>query len=190
MATEFEELISPLLNGMASKQIDIYNEFSLQHELGILLRNQLPNCRIQFERNTRTLFSSHLSFSKREIDIVSIDRITDKLDWAIELKYPRNGQYPEQMFSFCRDLVFLEELKRAGFSNAGLLIFVDDPLFTAGPTSGIYGYFRGGNLLHGTIRKPTGSRDTEVHVTGSYEIKWNKVSDSLYYTTLQVKFDC
>ncbi len=28
----------------------------------------------------------------------------------LELKYPRNGQHPEQMFSFCKEIAFVEEL--------------------------------------------------------------------------------
>ena len=35
------------------EKIEVYNEFSLQHELGIFLRNKLTNYKIQFERNTK-----------------------------------------------------------------------------------------------------------------------------------------
>jgi len=34
-----------------SKSTEIYNEFSLHHELGIFLCEKLPDYRIQFERN-------------------------------------------------------------------------------------------------------------------------------------------
>jgi len=33
--------------------VDIYNEFSLQHELGIFLREELSDYKVQFERNTK-----------------------------------------------------------------------------------------------------------------------------------------
>lgn len=35
--------------------------------------------------------------------------------YAIEIKFPTNGQYPEQMFIFCKDIKFLEELKNNDF---------------------------------------------------------------------------
>lgn len=38
--------------------------------------------------------------------------------YAIELKYPLNGQYPEQMFSFVKDIKFMEEMKELGFNEA------------------------------------------------------------------------
>ena len=63
--------------------------------------------------------------------------------YAIELKYPRNGQHPEQMFSFCKDITFAEELVEAGSRHAAVIIFADDPLFYRGRSNGIYGYFRG-----------------------------------------------
>jgi hypothetical protein len=94
MSPRFDDLIAPFINSISSGQIEIYNEFSLQHELGFFLRTQLPNCKVQFERNVRSLFPSQNSFVKREIDIVLTDRNADEHHWAIELKYPRNGQYP------------------------------------------------------------------------------------------------
>lgn len=59
-----------------------------------------------------------------------------------KLKYPRNGQYPEQMYSFCKDILFIEQLKQAGFARTLLIIFADDPLFYNGYGGGIYDYFR------------------------------------------------
>lgn len=31
--------------------------------------------------------------------------------YAIELKYPKNGQYPEQMYSFIKDIKFMQQVK-------------------------------------------------------------------------------
>lgn len=39
------------LNPVTSQNIDLYNEFSLQHELGIFLREALTPYKVQFERN-------------------------------------------------------------------------------------------------------------------------------------------
>lgn len=59
-----------------SKKIEfsnIYNEFSLQHELGIYLRNYLKDSyKIEFERNINFFFTDidKSLFTKKEIDIV------------------------------------------------------------------------------------------------------------------------
>lgn len=95
-----------------SDNVEVYNEFSLQHELGIYLRNKLPDYKVQFERNAK-YFDIHDTI-KHEIDIVVFN---DREKYAIELKYPLNGQYPEQMYSFIKDIKFMEELKKAGFDS-------------------------------------------------------------------------
>ena len=52
--------------------------------------------------------------------------------YAIELKYPRNGQYPEQMYSFVKDIIFMEQLKTEGFDATFSMVLVDDKLFYEG----------------------------------------------------------
>ncbi len=167
---------------------EIYNEFSLQHELGMFLRGKLPSFKVQFERNVSYFFSSKASFTKKEIDLSVFSADRSELKYAIELKYPRNGQYPEQMFSFCKDVAFAEELTAAGFSATGLAIFADDQLFYGGSTKGIYGYFRGGKPLHGRIQKPTGSKDSDVFVRGCYPIRWKPISGPLVYAVVETAY--
>jgi hypothetical protein len=127
-----------------------------------------------------------ISFTKREMDLVLVSRESRAAECVIELKFPHNGQYPEQMFSFCRDIAFIEELKRAGIRQAGLLILVDDPLFYSGRCDGIYGFFRCGNVLTGTIQKPTGSRNEEVTISGQYVIHWTEATAPLRYAFVDV----
>jgi hypothetical protein len=182
-----EDLIAPFIQSVASGRTEIYNEFSLQHELGISLRDVLLDRKIQFERNVSFFFPSKAQFTKREIDISVFSPDRKDLEYAIELKYPRNGQYPEQMFSFCKDVAFAEELAVAGFSIAGLVIFAADRLFYSGPNDGIYGFFRGGQQLHGQIQKPTGNRDTETLIRGKYIVQWKLIVDSLKYAVIEVK---
>lgn len=179
-------LIAPFIEAVRVRQIEIYNEFSLQHQLGIFLRGAHPKEKVQFERNVSYFFPGK-SLTKREIDITIFSRECSEFKWAIELKYPRNGQYPEQMFAFCKDLVFIEELKAAGFLSAGLLIFADDPPFFRGSTEGIYGFFRGGRPLCGRIQKPTGSKDAELNVRGTYIVEWKRISGDLMYAWIEAK---
>ncbi len=184
---EFDQVIKPFITSIADGAIEIYNEFSLQHELGVFLRNVLPNYRIQFERNVSFFFSDSAPFIKREIDITIFSPDKSDLAFAIELKYPRNGQHPEQMFSFCKDIKFAEQLKTAGFSNAAVLIFADDKLFYQGDGKGIYGFFRTSVPLNGRIQKPTGKKDEEVCIDGTYQVEWYPVRQSLKHTLVPIQ---
>jgi len=109
--------------------IEIYNEFSLQHELGVYLRNNLDECKVQFERNVSYFDMAKADFEKKEIDIAITSKASGDYLSAIELKFPRNGQVPESMFSFCKDIAFLEQLVTSGFQSAYFLAFADHPLF-------------------------------------------------------------
>ena len=180
-----------ILRNFASKvadcSVEIYNEFSLQHELGIHLRSIFPSMKVQFERNVSFFFSnSNLKFIKKEIDISIFSANKDQKEVALELKFPRNGQYPEQMFSFCKDICFVEQLKKAGFRSAYFIVFADDRLFYEGSTDKIYGFFRGGKELHGNIQKPTGKKNESVSINGSYSISWFPVSQGMKYTLVEI----
>lgn len=185
LPTSFNELIQPFIEAVAAGTIETYNEFSLQHELGFYLRRLFPDDNVQFERNVRFFFRTVSHFIKREIDIAVFSRDKNELKWAIELKFPRNGQHPEQMFSFCKDIMFAEQLKATGFAQAGLLIFADDELFWRGSADGIYGFFRNRNPLHGLVQKPTGAKDGQVELSGSYTVDWRNVTGPLRYAIIQ-----
>ncbi len=90
------------------------------------------------------------------------------------------------MFSFCKDVVFAEELNCAGFHSTAVIIFVDNPLFYRGPAEGIYGFFRGERPLHGRVQKPTGSKDSAVEIGGHYIVQWTPVSDPLRYALIEI----
>jgi hypothetical protein len=185
MTLDLQPLIADFCQEISSGSIDIYNEFSLQHELGIYLRSNLSEYKVAFERNVSHFKLVKTDFVKREIDIA----ITSKaggLECVIELKYPRNGQVPESMFGFCKDIAFLEQLRRAGFSNAYFLAFADDKLFYSGSNVGIYGLFRGQVPIRGLVTKPTGARNESVDICGSYIATWNTIRDNTRYCLMNV----
>jgi hypothetical protein len=170
---ELNHTIGNFIQAVATGHVEIYNEFSLQHEIGIFLRTHLRDCKIQFERNVSHFEFVKSEFAKKEIDIAITAVDTGERLCAIELKYPRNGQVPESMFSFCRDIEFLEQLVASGFKSAYFLAVVDHHHFyTGNDKSIIYSFFRNGAPLTGTIIKPTGAKDTKVTLTGSYTVKW------------------
>ena len=165
-----------------SLEIEVYNEFSLQHELGIFLRNQMPEYKVQFERNV-SYFNICGSTTKKEMDIVVFNQEKTEI-YSIELKYPRNGQYPEQLYSFTKDIAFAEELVRVGFKKAYAVTLVDDKNFYSGlKTVGIYGYYRNSEILSGRTYKPTGKTKGRefIDVFGSYQIVWKGCGERKYY---------
>lgn len=171
---------------VAQDQIEIYNEFSLQHEMGVFIRNAQRDSKVQFERNVSYFFDQTNHFLKKEIDLAVFARDKAALHYVIEFKYPRNGQYPEQMYSFCKDIAFLEQLKTAGFTNAFFVAFADDRLFYEGNGGGIYGYFRNNQTLTGIIQKPTGNQNESVTIAGNYKITWEPVAENLKYTIVEI----
>lgn len=179
-----KKTIEKLVADISRGQIEIYNEFSLQHEVGLLLRSEYPRDKVQFERNISYFFNRG-EFTKKEIDIAVFSPDKSELRYAIELKFPRNGQHPEQMFSFCKDILFAEQLKASGFQRTFLIIFVDDKLFFSGNGDGIYGYFRQQKQLHGTINKPTGKKDETIKLKGTYQVNWRAASENLKYTIIE-----
>ncbi len=162
---------------LSQNQIEVYNEFSLQHELGIYLRSFFTQHKIQFERNTK--FFGISNCIKHEIDIVIYNEIEK---YAIELKYPLNGQYPEQMYSFVKDIKFCEELKENGFDATFCVTLVQDKNFYEGKRiDGIYSYFRSDNAINGIITKPTGTKKDEIEIHNTYYIHWENCNYECFY---------
>lgn len=180
--------VDSFFHAVAAGTVAIYNEFSLQHELGLTLRNAVLSpdgrFRVEFERPVGFFGLKAPAFGKKEIDI-SIVSVDGSERVAIELKFPRRGQHPEQMFKFCQDIAFVEQIVQAGFSDGYFIAAVDDRLFYSGSAVGIYGHFRGGVPIHGVIQKPTGKRDETVSVCGSYTIVWREAGP-VKYTCLRV----
>jgi hypothetical protein len=83
------------------------------------------------------------------------------------------------MYSFCKDIQFLEQLKQSGFKKAYFLAYSEDKGFYQGDTKGIYSYFReGGETLTGEITKPTGRQESKVFIRSSYHPHWQDVNGS------------
>jgi hypothetical protein len=177
---DVDKVIGDFFGQVEAGAIEIYNEFSLQHELGLFIRSAVTShYRVQFERPVGFFKLRGSTFIKKEIDIsvVSADA-SERI--AIELKFPRSGQHPEQMFKFCEDLSFVEQIVAAGFTAGYFVAAVDDSLFYSGSAIGIYAYFRAAVPLHGLIQKPTGKRDATVNICGTYTVQWQSAGTVTY----------
>lgn len=159
----------------------VYNEFSLQHELGIYLRQNLPNnYRVLFERNVDDIFHKNGITVKKEMDIYIYNKSNVNEKYAIELKFPRNGAYPKRMFHFIEDIVFMEDVKNAGATKTYVLTLVEDKNFYNPTghktTNDIYDYFRSGKLIkRGTVFKQIGNNSGTMVVKKNHQINWNPV---------------
>lgn len=182
MLEAISDLVVEYLTTQATHADTHYNEASLQHEIAWFLRSRIPsNWRIFFERYISSFGLTSRSFTKKEIDLVIVD-LQGPQRIAIELKCPRNGQYPEQMFKACQDLEFLEQLIGAGFDGGLFIMHVADTLFhIRGSREGIYGHFRASVPICGPIRKPTGKCDEIANVLGSYVPVWTASADQHYF---------
>ena len=185
-------LIKPVIDSffeaIKENEIEIYNEFAFQHELGILLREKLEGYKVQFERNVSDppFFIDKKKTIKKEMDI-AIFNSSEK--YAIELKYPRNGHYPGEMYSFVEDIQFAEQLKKFGFQNTYCLVLVDDRLFYSGnKTDGIYKYFRKECKVYGTIPKPTGAGKNEdfIELDGKYPFTWEDAGRERRFYVIEI----
>lgn len=179
--------ITDFFNYAEKTKLELYNEFSLQHELGIYLRNVLSDYKVQFERNI-SFFTPDTNTIKKEIDIsIFNEEMNEK--YAIELKFPTNGQYPEQMYSFVKDVKFMEEVKDRGFTKTAAVVFVSDKLFYEGKlTQGIYKHFRNEFSLYGDVYKPTGMNKNVELVTLSkrHDFTWESLEDQRKYYIIEI----
>lgn len=203
-----QTLIESFFECLHNNKYILYNEISLQNELGLFLRNQ--GYTVRFERNISHYTQGKkptTNFVKKEIDIVFFkgDEKSSQEKYAIELKFPRNGQYPEQMYNFIKDIKFMEEVKSLGeFNDTFVLTIVDDKNFynqtknsNSNDGNNIYKYFRGNpaQIPNGKIEKPTGKIKTDITLNNTYEIVWNKIKytgiiegkDTPMYYLLKIK---
>lgn len=173
-------LVAQFFDAVGRREIDIYNEFSLQHELGIWLRERShpSELKFQFERPA-SFFGVHGKLTKKEIDLAcfALPLVPVML---MEFKFPRAGQVPIQMFKFCQDVAFVEELvlKEKRFPFGCALIAADDADFYRGSrhqAGTIYSCFRDGVAIKGTISKTTGKEEPPVVLQSEYQIEWQAV---------------
>lgn len=139
------------LNECNDDKKHIYNEFSLQHELGIKLRDELEgNCLVQFERNLLSFknlpqkyktmdkekevinkVEVRNDFKKSEIDILVVNK-DDKDDtnekYAIELKYHRKemGEVPDFLYNCVVDMWFVKRMVEKNVIKKGFCVVVTE----------------------------------------------------------------
>ena len=164
----------------------IYNEYSLQYELANYLREKLTEYYVRIEKNI-----INVNADKTRMDIVLINKKNEKDNYAIELKFPLKGQYPEQMYKFIQDIDFMEKAKEK-YRKTYCVTLVKDKLFYSGNVYNeekIYNYFRKNdeiNIPCEKIVKPTGKKQTYVKLSKEYKEKWQKINEIYKYYILEI----
>lgn len=109
------------------KDIYIYNEISLQHELGIYLRKDHI---IKFEVNLNK--KNQINSRKTECDILILNSKGDA-EYAIELKYlPKDCGVPRRMFQCVEDMVFMKDVAQALDIKTYCIVITEDKNYYVG----------------------------------------------------------
>jgi len=185
--TDLYSCITNFLARIANNEVEIYNEASVKYELAIQMRATFGDAlKVQLERNIGFFGLDSKRFVKKAADIV-VFTPDQRQKHCIEIKFPRSGQYPEQMFLVCKDVFFLEQLVAASFCTSYFLMLADDNTFWQGPTqTGIYAMFRAGRPIGGKITKPTGSKDEVLSLNGEYITVWRDLQQGMKYLLIEV----
>jgi hypothetical protein len=180
---DFDSLLNRFLMEVVIDEI--YNEASLQFELGCYLRKNLFN--VKFEVNIKTLddSDSNMDLYKKEIDLLVVDE--NKNQFLIELKAPmmiRKCSEPKQskqgyskaIADWEVDILFLNKMKQKGF-NCYSIFFTDDCAYYSGnsSTKSHLGKFRNGSEI--MIEGPVGEL---IEAKSSWQLNTNN-SDYNYF---------
>lgn len=185
---DFKTQIRAFFDQVAQNKIEIYNEFSLQFELGIYLRSVIDaRYKIEFERPVSFFGLSVPSFVKKEIDL-ALYTPDQRERYAIELKYPRQKAYPKRMNQFCEDICFAEQLVAAGFNGGLFVAVVDDARFYSGkaPQGTVYRHFRDTVPVHGMYSYRHRRQTWSFEIQGSYAVKWLDVTQTMKYALVEI----
>ena len=219
-----KKFFDDLKNGTIKVDVDFDNEFGMQFELGTRLRKAIEQSefakqgyKVFFEKNIKNIcrknkwkYNNNNDTLKKEIDLLIAKTSSEQLEelYAIELKFPRKGQYPAQMYEFVKDLAFIAQLKgQYNFKRCWSVVMVDDDKFYKSPKSGningIYAYFRtfdkNGNIIKpqqikNRIDNPIKYNSTKkayipfINIPAGYAqtVQWNSINQKLYYYTIPV----
>lgn len=203
---DLKKSIKEFLNDTTIMNSDsIYNEFSLQFELGFFLREHLKGCRVQFEKNVEEFGADKQNFIKKEMDLVVLDEKKSK-KYAIELKFPTNGFYKKRMYHFVKDIQFMEQVKgcsetkgKLDFDKTYCLTIISDSKKGKG--------FRDGKSVDQTIAKyfidpkESDKKNEEIHgkipnedscydIAGRYSVEWKPIgSTDFHYYLIEIPDD-
>ncbi len=182
-----ETYLEKFMDSVNDGSIDVYNEFSLKHELGNYLLEKVPkNYKIQFERKVTDFGVNGGETIKNKMDCV-IFNSNKNYKYCIAIKYPINKQIPLAMYKIIKDFKLLEQLLEHDFVGCYQITLIDDQEFINGVAKeGIYEYFRTDAPIHGEILKPTGRNDEKIIIEGYYQMYWLNLKDGRNFSIVKI----
>ncbi len=104
------------------REVELYNEAGLQHEMALFLRKALgKDFTIRLEYPIGKVGIKE-KLVKKEMDIYLSRKDKPSEQYCIELKLPYGRSIPRRMFQVHEDVFFLEQLKSKGFKK-GFIFF-------------------------------------------------------------------
>lgn len=165
-------------------EIEVYNEASVQFELGWYLKKKFPNSKISLERNISHLKFDKSEFEKSETDILFTDTLNHSHS-IIELKAPINQDQvrPVTVFEWIRDLKFLEELTKKGISCFSIFITDNNGYLKSNRKTGkLLTDFRN-KKIYGEYQKHVKSskKNKKIFINNTYQFEWKDIGKGLFY---------
>ncbi|HKL41336.1 MAG TPA: hypothetical protein VJ962_01960 [Clostridia bacterium] len=182
-----EKHIEDFAKLIKSTSLDIYNAFSLKHELGNYLSEKLPrNYKIHFDRSFSDFGVNAGETINNKMDLV-IFNSNKNFKYCVAIKFPINNQIPLTMYKIIKDFKLLEQLMDHDFIKCYQITLIDDEEFLTGVSKeGIYEYFRTDTPIHGEILNPTGRNDEKINIKGHYQMYWRNLGDSRKLSIVEV----
>jgi hypothetical protein len=171
-----------------SGEIDIYNEASVQFELGWFLRLKYPTANISLERNVAYLGVDKSDFVKSEMDLF-FNQAGEDLSSVVELKAPLNQSQvrPITVFEWIKDVKFLEQVTELGIRCFSIFVTDHKGYFNNGRKTGrLLTDFRSEKIQGSYHRYHKLSESNDIIVLdGSYTFDWKPLNNGLFYFVIE-----
>lgn len=187
---DLKTYIDEFMNSSIICDDNIYNEFSLQHELGIFLRFKLESqgFKVKFEKNVDEFKESEKKdFVKKEMDLVVLNKSKNE-KFAVELKFPTNGAHSKRMYDFIKDIKFMEQVKYdLNFTKTFCLCVVNSEKkgdgFRLGKvcSNDIFKYFRGSKPSKIKELIKMSKKNKSFDIKDEHQIEWIHVGESNFW---------
>lgn len=146
--------INSFFKTIQQKQIELYSEFGLQHELAFFLRSKCTDLIVRLEYPTSRIFNPLPYLIKKEIDIYITTQ--EGRRYVIELKMPKDDcGVPNEMYRAIQDVKFLEQLIENDLDGCYAILLTKCQAFWQAPraNAGIYQLFNGQEINIQTIEE-------------------------------------
>ena len=173
-------------------EIEVYNEASVQFELGWYLKKKFPSAKISLERNISHLKFNKSEFEKSETDILFTDTLNHSHS-IIELKAPINQDQvrPVTVFEWIKDLKFLEQLTKKGISCYSIFITDNKGYLDSNRKTGrLLKDFRNKNISGEYQKHLKSSEKNEIiFINNTYQFEWKAIGKGLFYFIAEPKLN-